>query len=518
MSWLSRLSVHAKLGLLVAVFSIGMALVVGLSFWGLNQAVSASRSMVDRELRVVQWLGDTRSAVGHARRFEKDMFLNLAEEDRLADYHKAWVAELDQLRATLAKMEPLLDGPQRAAAREMTAALGRYQQAVQAIVRRIEIGEINDPWAANKALEPAKGEIRAADQALSAIGRSIGQRVDGTAQALAALEHQVVQRTLLVALGMLGGVVWLGWRIARAVTGPLQQAARAVERVAQGDLTGRVQVLGRDEIARVMQGIDVMQAALVRVVGQIHQSVATVVHASQEIAAGNQDLSSRTEAAASNLQQTAASMEAIHGTLQHGAEAARNASRLAMANAEAAARGGAVVQQVVSTMDEIHHSSKKINDIIGVIDGIAFQTNILALNAAVEAARAGEQGRGFAVVAAEVRHLAQRSAEAAKEIKGLIGTSVDKVEAGTRLVAEAGNTIGEVVANAQRVADIIGEITAASGEQASGLGQVNAAVTRLDQMTQQNAALVEESAAAAGTLRDSAQRLGQAVAVFRLPA
>jgi methyl-accepting chemotaxis protein len=251
------------------------------------------------------------------------------------------------------------------------------------------------------------------------------------------------------------------------------------------------------------------------VVASVQSSAAQVASASREIASGNHDLSVRTEQAASNLQQTAASVDGINNTMRQSAEAARQASQMAQANAEVAARGGQVVGQVVATMEEINHSSQKISDIIGVIDGIAFQTNILALNAAVEAARAGEQGRGFAVVAAEVRNLAQRSAEAAKEIKGLIGTSVDKVEAGTRLVAEAGSTIGEVVSNAQRVADIIAEITSASGEQSGGIGQVHAGVSHLDQMTQQNAALVEESAAAAQSLMDQAQRLMQAVQVFR---
>ena len=261
-----------------------------------------------------------------------------------------------------------------------------------------------------------------------------------------------------------------------------------------------------------------LQSALLRmqaVVASVQQGSQQIEMASQEIASGNQDLSARTEAAASNLEQTAASMEELNSTMKSSAEAARTASQLAVANAEVAARGGQVVGEVVATMEEINHSSRKISDIIGVIDGIAFQTNILALNAAVEAARAGEQGRGFAVVAGEVRNLAQRSAEAAKEIKALIGTSVDKVEAGTRLVGEAGSTIGEVVANAQRVADMIGEITAASGEQSSGVAQVNTAVNQLDQMTQQNAALVEQSAAAAQSLKDQAQRLVQAVQVFK---
>ena len=261
-----------------------------------------------------------------------------------------------------------------------------------------------------------------------------------------------------------------------------------------------------------------LQAALQRmqgVVASVQHSSVQIEAASREIALGNQDLSARTEQTASNLQETAASMEQVNSTVQQSVDAARQASQMAVANAEVAARGGHVVSQVVSTMNEINHSSKKISDIIGVIDGIAFQTNILALNAAVEAARAGEQGRGFAVVAGEVRNLAQRSAEAAKEIKTLIGTSVDRVEAGSRLVAEAGETIGEVVSNAQRVASMIGEITAASSEQSAGMGQVNTAVNQLDQMTQQNAALVEESSAAAESLKDQAVQLAQAIQIFK---
>ncbi|WP_281728078.1 methyl-accepting chemotaxis protein [Hydrogenophaga sp. PAMC20947] len=292
------------------------------------------------------------------------------------------------------------------------------------------------------------------------------------------------------------------------------ELTRLVEAVDQPDGI----VLDVSDIAVTTQGALALQSALQRmqvVVASVQDSSTQIEAASREIALGNQDLSARTEQAASNLEETAASMEQVNSTSRQSAESARQASQMAVANAEVAARGGHVVSQVVSTMDEINHSSKKISDIIGVIDGIAFQTNILALNAAVEAARAGEQGRGFAVVAGEVRNLAQRSAEAAKEIKTLIGTSVDRVEAGSRLVAEAGETIGEVVNNAQRVADIIAEITAASGEQSAGMGQVNTAVNQLDQMTQQNAALVEESSAAADSLRDQAVLLTQAIQIFK---
>jgi methyl-accepting chemotaxis protein len=250
--------------------------------------------------------------------------------------------------------------------------------------------------------------------------------------------------------------------------------------------------------------------------GEVRASAESIRTASGEIASGNVDLSQRTEQAASSLQQTASSMEQLAGNVRQSAEAAGQANQLAGAAAQIARRGGEVVSQVVATMEDINGSSRKIGDIIGVIDGIAFQTNILALNAAVEAARAGEQGRGFAVVASEVRSLAQRSAAAAREIKALIGASVEKVESGTRLVADAGSTMTEIVASVQRVTDVLGAISAGSAEQSEGIGRVNGAVTQLDQMTQQNAALVEQSAAAAGSLNEQATKLTQAVSVFRL--
>ncbi|MBP6765701.1 MAG: hypothetical protein KA141_11925 [Rubrivivax sp.] len=291
------------------------------------------------------------------------------------------------------------------------------------------------------------------------------------------------------------------------------------ERLAQGNLSQDIQLedAGAD-VMKMMNGLQHLQTSLRQALGSMRGGADGVSLAAQEIAQGNADLSTRTEQTATNLQQAASSMTQLTSTVNQTAESARTANQLASSASEVAARGGSVVAQVVSTMDEINTSSKKIADIIGTIDGIAFQTNILALNAAVEAARAGEQGRGFAVVASEVRSLAQRSAEAAREIKSLIGASVEKVDSGSRLVQDAGNTMTEIVASVQRVSDIIGEISAAAAEQSAGISQVNQAVAVLDQMTQQNAALVEESAAAAESLKDQSRQLAGAVASFQLGA
>ena len=301
-----------------------------------------------------------------------------------------------------------------------------------------------------------------------------------------------------------------------SICGPLDTARRMTEAIAAGNLQQDISDAGQDETGRLLAALQAMQLSLRGIVGQVRQSAESIQVASSEVASGNADLSQRTEETASNLQQTASSLQQLTANVRQSADAAAQANQLAASAQAVAQRGGDVVSQVVSTMDEINHSSKRIADIIGTIDGIAFQTNILALNAAVEAARAGEQGRGFAVVASEVRSLAQRSAEAAREIKVLIGTSVDKVETGARLVQDAGSTMGEIVASVRRVTDVIGEITAASSEQSQGIAQVNGAVANLDQMTQQNAALVEQSAAAAESLKDQAQRLTGVIATFRL--
>ena len=320
-----------------------------------------------------------------------------------------------------------------------------------------------------------------------------------------------------VLLVLVSGLL-LAWRLVRSITQPLDRAVLLADQIAAGDLTADVHDDRGDELGHLLRSLSAMAARLRSVVGEVRAGVESVNSAAGEIASGNHDLSARTEQTAANLEETAASMEELTATVTQSADTARHANQLVANAAQAAQRGGDVVGQVVSSMEHITASSRKIGDIIQVIDGIAFQTNILALNAAVEAARAGEQGRGFAVVAGEVRSLAQRSAEAAKEIKGLITASVQSVETGSQQVALAGQSMGEIVDGVRRVSDLIGEITASTTEQRDGISQVNQAVANLDQMTQQNAALVEQASAAAASMSEQAQRLAQVVSVFNVGA
>ena len=319
----------------------------------------------------------------------------------------------------------------------------------------------------------------------------------------------------LAAVALVLGTIVAIW-ITRSITQPLRQAVDVARTVATGDLSARIEVHSADETGQLLQALRDMNEALVNIVGEVRSGTETIASASHQIASGNADLSSRTEEQASSLEETASSMEELTSTVKQNADNARQANQFAVSASEVAEKGGAVMTEVVETMGAINESARKIVDIIAVIDGIAFQTNILALNAAVEAARAGEQGRGFAVVASEVRNLAQRSAAAAKEIKALIDNSVEKADAGSRLVDQAGTTMRDVVESIRRVADIMGEISAASQEQTDGIGQVQLAISQMDQTTQQNAALVEEAAAASEQLREQAGKLSQTVAVFRL--
>jgi methyl-accepting chemotaxis protein len=344
------------------------------------------------------------------------------------------------------------------------------------------------------------------------------QKLDQLASQISGLKEQSRRMVALLACLCVALGIVCSWWLTRSITGPVREAVDAAERVAAGDLTGQLEAKTTDEVGQLLRALKNMNGKLLTVVGEIRTGSDSIATASAQIAAGNLDLSARTEQQASSLGETASSVEELTATVAHNADNARQANQLAESASEVANRGGMVVSQVVDTMASINESSKKIVDIIGVIDGIAFQTNILALNAAVEAARAGEQGRGFAVVATEVRNLAQRSSAAAKEIKDLINDSVSKVDNGSRLVDQAGLTMEEIVGSVRRVTDIIGEITAATQEQTAGLGRINEAVGQMDEVTQQNASLVEEAAAASASMQEQAAQLAGVVSQFKLDA
>jgi len=387
-----------------------------------------------------------------------------------------------------------------------------------AAVREASVAIQQDKWddAENVLIKIINPSYRVSDAALKALTGFLTQR--GTAnsdQVHASIASTGYLMGSVIAVAALLGIA-IGVVMVRAIIGPLDQAIGIARRVAEGDLGQPIDVGANNEIGQLIRALRDMDASLVRIVRDVRAATDTIDSASGQIASGNQELSSRTEQQASSLEETAASMEQLTSTVRQNGENARQANQMALSAAEVAGKGGAVVSQVVSTMGSINESARKIVDIIGVIDGIAFQTNILALNAAVEAARAGEQGRGFAVVASEVRNLAQRSAGAAKEIKSLIDDSVEKVALGAKLVDQAGTTMGEIVSSVRRVTDIMNEITAASVEQSTGIDHVNNAITQMDGATQQNAALVEEAAASAEALEQQAKSLVQLVSIFKL--
>jgi methyl-accepting chemotaxis protein len=421
----------------------------------------------------------------------------------------------DETKAEMQALTGLTHG-ETGTLKEVQATEAQYRAAMAKVAAAIKGG---DGDAARLALND-KVTIAAEAAYLQALAKLNAEERKAAA---AAREHAAsayaTGRNLLIAVAIVGAAlaIALGLLITRSLTAPAAQAVSVATRIAAGDLTQDVKTVGRgDEMGRMLEALQTMQASLRRTVSAVRENADGVASASVQIAQGNAELSRRTESQASALEETAATMSQLGATVRNNADNARQTNQLALSASEVAIQGGSVVGEVVETMKGINDSSKKIAEIIGVIDGIAFQTNILALNAAVEAARAGEQGRGFAVVAGEVRNLAQRSAEAAREIKALISVSVGRVEQGSALVDKAGATMQEVVASIRRVTDIMGEISAASVEQSNGVAQVEQAVTQMDQMTQQNAALVEESAAAAENLKAQAEQMVQAVAVFKL--
>ncbi|MBT9487111.1 MAG: MCP four helix bundle domain-containing protein [Rubrivivax sp.] len=514
MNTLNNLRIGVRLGIgfaLLITAALGIALFARLSLADVNTELHL---LTDDRIVKVEQLEGVKDNVNLIARSVRNLAL-LSDPAQKATEAK----RIDEAAAANAK---LLDGLNqdiqsdkgKALLKVVNDARGPYNTSVGAVT---QLGLANK---AEEATQMLLGETRKVQNAyMTALQALIEFQKELMAQSSKDVDATVAQAgTLMLAIAAVAGAAGalLAWFITRSITRPIQRAVQVAETVAGGDLRSVIEVDSRDETGQLLAALKRMNEALVNTVSTVRGNADSVATASSQIAQGNVDLSQRTEEQASNLQQTAASMEQLTATVKQNADTARQAAQLATSASGVAGQGGEVVGKVVATMEDISHSSKKIADIIGTIDGIAFQTNILALNAAVEAARAGEQGRGFAVVASEVRSLAQRSAQAAKEIKTLIGASVEKVEAGTALVGDAGRTMGEIVSQVRRVNDLISEISAASVEQTSGIGQIGDAVTQLDQVTQQNAALVEESAAAAESLKVQAGQLAQAVSFFML--
>ena len=510
-----NLSIGKRLAMGFALMLLLAMSITAIALWRLQASATATQDMMDvplaKERLINDWYNNVNAGVRRTTAIAK------SSDPSLVSYFAADVAAATTLSSSLQKaIADRLSSDQEKA---LFDKIGEQRKGY--IAARDEINRLKKQGLADEANNVLDRQAAPAAKAYLAamVDLQTHQRQAIDTQARQVNELNSSSRTLLLTLGMLtlaaGGV--LAWLITRSITAPLRAALSTAQQVAAGDLSSIVQLSGRnDETGVLLQALKDMQARLAQVVGHVRGNAESVATASAQIAQGNMDLSARTENQAAALQQTAATMDQLSSTVRNNADNARQANQLAAGASAVAARGGEVVSKVVDTMRDIDANSKKISDIISVIDGIAFQTNILALNAAVEAARAGEQGRGFAVVAGEVRSLAQRSAQAAREIKTLISTSVEKVEQGTGLVDRAGSTMGEIVQAIQRVSDIVAEISAASSEQSNGVTQVGQAVNQMDQATQQNAALVEESAAAAESLKGQARQLVDAVAVFRL--
>ncbi|TXI27318.1 MAG: HAMP domain-containing protein [Nitrosomonas oligotropha] len=510
----NNMTIKSRLAFVIGMLSILLVGIGALGLYGINQSNAGLKSVYeDRTVTAVQlgkildvWYQVRKNAIDATESKNVEISKKLAEEaNRLVKQNEGVWAQY--LATVLTPEEEML-----------TKTKGeQHVQYVNSMNQTFRLAIAGDFEAAAKNL--------AADttQKFNVLRDTVFTLLD-LQGAVAAKEYQTAQghyETIFMAsvAAMILGVslaMIIGFLIIRAIVGPLNEAIAVANAVASGDLTSRIETNSTNETGRLLQALRMMNDNLIDLVGKVRSGTDQISTASGEIASGNSDLSQRTEEQASSLEETASSMEELTSTVKQNADNARQANQLAAGASEVAMKGGAVVGQVVQTMSSINESSKKIVDIISVIDGIAFQTNILALNAAVEAARAGEQGRGFAVVATEVRTLAQRSAAAAKEIKELISDSVSKVEDGTRLVDEAGATMDEIVGAVKRVTDIMSEISAASQEQSSGIEQVNQAVTQMDEVTQQNAALVEEAAAAAESMQEQAQALTQAVSTFKL--
>jgi methyl-accepting chemotaxis protein len=513
----ANLKVGARLGLAFGAVLLATLLVAAAAWYAVSTQAKVAAKALDVDVYYVTSVLRIRTQLANMRRIEKDMIINASNIDEVKRHWTAWQGANARAAENIKRASGVAGDPDtRKRVELLTKAVAGYGRGMSAILAQLESRSIKTTEDAYNRVDAFRTDFAAADAAMTEMFDAALKRLDGTRETLSASEQEV--KNLLVAAVVISVLLaaMLAIVTTRTITVPIHAAVGVAEALAAGDLTHRIEVSSRDELGQLLGSLKRTVEQLNRIAGEIRRSSDEVGSAAQEIAQGHADLSSRTEQQASSLEETAASMEEMTATVSQNAENARKASKRASEAADVAARGGKAVEAVMSTMSGISASSKKIADIIAVIDGIAFQTNILALNAAVEAARAGEQGRGFAVVASEVRSLAQRSAAAAKEIRQLIADSVGRVDAGSQQVAQAGETMAEIVATIRRVNKRVAEISAASQEQSQSLAQVSDTVAQLEKVTQQNAAMVEQASAASDSLKEQAATLARAVGGFKL--
>ncbi|BEP94385.1 HAMP domain-containing protein [Acidovorax sp. sif1233] len=503
------------LGAIAVVLGL-LGLLGGAGMLGMFRIHDMSQNFMDNSFAKVGYMAELRGEMGSVRQYEKDMIIGYEKPEAVKAAHDKWLASQDKAKKIAAKFLEGEDDADNVVVRNIIARLDSYRELFAHVARQLEASGYDTATIANRMSGKAVAEFDQADKLVGELDTVLRAEVAQSVEQQGRVSSETKWLFVLAVVITVVVVVPTTLMNMNSICHPLEEARRMAQAIAGGDLSQNIAAEGKDEVADLQRALRDMQQGLGALVAQVRDASGNIATASQEIAMGNQDLSQRTEQTASNAQEAVASLSQLTSTVQQTASSSQMANQLAASASSTATRGGSVVQQAVSSMQEISASSRKIGDIIGLIDSIAFQTNILALNAAVEAARAGEQGRGFAVVASEVRSLAQRSAAAASDIKGLIHSSVTAVDGGVRHVEDAGTAMKEIVASVQRVGDIIGEITAAASEQSAGIGQVNQSVGEIDRMTQQNAALVEESAAAAESMREQAARLSQVVQQFRL--
>ncbi|MEO6280804.1 methyl-accepting chemotaxis protein [Roseateles sp.] len=514
-TWMRSFTIRTRMQGAIAMVLLMFAALGLTGLLGGRQLMALNVDVTTHGMRDLQQLSAIRQGLNDVRLEEKQMVIAYEDPDQVKQFRQRWDAAAQRLATAL---QGLQDGKQednKAVAVEALKFLQDYRTAAQPVLSQIEAGGFDTAKVADRMLNRPKAAMREIEKRVEKVAGLIDAQTKSTEAAFNAEMSRIGWRSGAVLLVVMVLVVPLTLINSTTITSPMRYASSVAQSIASGDLDNDIRVVGRDEASDLLRALDAMQSSLRDLVRQVKTSAQSIETASSEVASGNQDLSQRTEQAAASLEETSSSMEDLTSGVRHGADAAGKARQLAEGAAEVARRGGQEVAKVVTTMDEINTSSRRIGDILGVIDSIAFQTNILALNAAVEAARAGEQGRGFAVVASEVRALAQRSAGAAREIKSLIAASLERTEAGTRLVQHAGTTMHEIVDHVQKVSDMIGEVAEGAADQSARIGQINGAVSQLDHMTQQNAALVEQSAAAADSLKQQLQLLTGAVAQFR---